>query len=272
MLDISLSVHCLDRTHSHPKRGDAILLITHGSPDSRAQRAVQHLTHQVQQAIAPGSTLTLGKPIPWVGLASLEQGESPLYEQICQFGAVATQAGYNRLQLFPLFLLPGVHVMEDIPAALRQAQAVLGKDVMLELRPYLGAYSGLIHWLHNQRVGTVGLPRILLAHGSRLPGAQQRVAAVAQALQAIPTYLTGTPTLADGLQTLAPGVRGPVRILPYALFEGRMTTAIAQLIDQLAPHFPGLHLHLEPALGADPTFANLIASLLIAAPESGAGS
>lgn len=269
---MSPSVHHFDRTPAHPEGGDAILLITHGSPDIRAQRAAQDLTQQVQQAIAPGHSLRVGAPIPLVGLAYLEQGETPLYEQICQFGAVVTQAGYNRLQLFPLFLLPGVHVVEDIPAALRQAQAVLGKDVMLELRPYLGAYSGLIHWLQTQRVGTVGLPQILLAHGSRLPGAQQQVAAVAQALPAIPAYLTGNPTLADGLQTLASGGKGPVHILPYALFEGRMTAAIATLINQLAPHFPDLHLHQEPALGADPTFAHLIADLLMAPPELGARS
>lgn len=245
-----------------------MLLITHGSPDACAQRAAQHLTHQVQQALA----CMRSGPVCWVALAYLEQGGTPLYKQICQFGAMATQAGYNRLQLFPLFLLPGVHVMEDIPAALRQAQAVLGKDIMLELRPYLGAYSGLIPWLQKQWLRASGRPRLLLAHGSRLPGAQQQVAAVAQALLAIPAYLTGTPTLADRLQALAPGVRGPVHVLPYALFEGRMTAAIAALIAQLAPTFPDLYLHQEPALGADPTFVQLIVDFLMAPPESGARS
>lgn len=252
-------------------RTPATLLITHGSPDVRAYAAAQHLLQGVQRAIAARQAFPPAPP-PLLGLATLEQSVIPLYEQICQFGATVTQAGYNHLQLFPLFLLPGVHVMEDIPTALRQAQKRLGKDCIIELRPYLGAYSGLANLLQTRLAAVRGIPRILLAHRSRLPGAQQRVAAIAQAAQGIPAYLTGTPTptypnLATCLQTLAATTAGSVRIFPYALFEGKMTAAIAALVAELAPHFPHLHLAVEPALGTGPDLATLIAQLLLAPPE-----
>lgn len=243
----------------------ATLLITHGSPDPRAQAAAHQLTQWVQQAIGDG-----GHPL--IGLASLEQAELPLYEQICQFGAAATQAGYNRLQLFPLFLLPGVHVMEDIPAALRQAQRMLGKDVIIELRAYLGAYSGLVNLLQTRLAAVTGIPRILLAHGSRLASAQQQVAAIAQAIQAQPAYLTATstaayPDLATCLHALAATTVGPVVILPYALFEGKMTAAIAHQVAALAPTFPRLQLQVESALGTDLDLATLIATVVLAPPD-----
>ncbi|WP_448560757.1 sirohydrochlorin chelatase [Trichothermofontia sp.] len=254
----------------------AILLITHGSPDPRAQEAAPQLTQWVRQAIAARQPSPLHPLAPdpgaLIGLAYLEQAERPLYEQICQFGAAVTQAGYNRLQLFPLFLLPGLHVMEDIPAALRQAQRMLGKDVNIELRAYLGAYSGLVNLLQTRLAALNGIPRILLAHGSRLAGAQQRVAWIAQAIQAHPAYLTELPTrtmpdLATCLRTLPVTTTGPVAILPYALFEGKMTAAIASQVMALAPRFPHLQLHILPALGTCPDLASLIATAVLAPPE-----
>lgn len=245
----------------------ATLLITHGSSDPRTQAAAQQLAQWVQRAI-----VARGKAL--IGLATLEQAELPLYEQICQFGAAVTEAGYNHLQLFPLFLLPGVHVMEDIPAALRQAQRMLGKDVIIELRAYLGAYSGLVNLLQTRLAAITGIPRILLAHGSRLASAQRQVRAIAQALQAQPAYLTPTPTatypdLAMCLHTLATTTVGPVAIVPYALFEGNMTAKIAQQVVALAPSFPQLQLQVESPLGTHPDLATLIATVVLASPDQG---
>ncbi|NEP61366.1 MAG: sirohydrochlorin chelatase, partial [Symploca sp. SIO2G7] len=66
---------------------------------------------------------------PLVGTATLELAPSPLHEQIQQFANLALRVGCQEVQLLPLFLLPGVHVMEDIPAEAAQAQANLGDSI-----------------------------------------------------------------------------------------------------------------------------------------------
>jgi len=52
---------------------------------------------------------------PLIGTACLELSPVPLHEQIKEFGVGALAGGYNCFQVVPLFLLPGVHVIEDIP-------------------------------------------------------------------------------------------------------------------------------------------------------------
>jgi len=73
----------------------------------------------------------------------LELSPVPLHEQIKEFGAGAIAAGYNRLQVVPLFLLPGVHVMEDIPTEVAIAQQALDPELKIALQPHLGTHLGL---------------------------------------------------------------------------------------------------------------------------------
>jgi len=54
----------------------------------------------------------------------------------------------------PLFLLPGVHVIEDIPTEVAIAQQALGQEVKIDLRPYLGTHPGLSCLLANQMAAT----------------------------------------------------------------------------------------------------------------------
>jgi sirohydrochlorin cobaltochelatase len=71
---------------------------------------------------------------PLVGTACLEVGAVPLHQQIVAFSRRARAAGAQRVRLVPLFLLAGVHVMEDIPAEVEQARQGL-PDLTLEVCP-----------------------------------------------------------------------------------------------------------------------------------------
>jgi len=60
----------------------------------------------------------------------------------------------NRLQVVPLFLLPGVHVMEDIPTEVAIAQQALDPELKIALQPHLGTHLGLSGLLATQMVAT----------------------------------------------------------------------------------------------------------------------
>ncbi|MGK7874329.1 MAG: sirohydrochlorin chelatase [Xenococcaceae cyanobacterium] len=260
----------------------AYILVSHGSRDPRPQIAVERLAHLVRQQLEKraalvkpmphhqlryrsgineklaGSTAVLSRPqSPLVATASLELAPVPLHESIRQIAMEAQEAGLKRLQVLPLFLFPGVHVKEDIPAEVALAQQTLGEKVMLELRPHLGSL-GLRNLLAKQFSQIRADGRILLSHGSRLRGANQPIEAIASQLQAVAAYWSVSPSLAEQIETLAAAGKRTIAIGPYFLFAGGITEAIAQQVKQLQQAFPTLELLLGEPLGATAELANLI--------------
>ncbi len=125
----------------------AYLLVSHGSSDPRHQIAINQLTQLVEKQILfsqQNHRQTL------VGAASLEFASCPLSQSICQFAKQGKARGYQEIKIIPLFLLPGVHVVEDIPAAVALAQQELGSQIQLTIQPYLGSYSRIIKLLASQ--------------------------------------------------------------------------------------------------------------------------
>jgi sirohydrochlorin ferrochelatase len=207
---------------------------------------------------------------PPVGTAYLECHSLPLHQQIEQFN-LALQASFGtesagiakpyRLVILPLFLLPGVHVMEDIPQEIALAQQALGASIELDLRPAIGSHSGL-HRLVTECMATQPVEAwILLAHGSRRLDANQPVEELAERLGAISAYWSVPPSLESRLQALSQlGIRH-VGILPYFLFAGGITDAIAQTVQTLSQQFPALKLHLAPPLAASSELTDLLIDL-----------
>ena len=201
--------------------------------------------------------------LPLVETAVLECGLLPLPAQIQQFAQVARTAGCDRIQLVPLFLLPGVHVMEDIPAAVQDAERLLRSPMQLHLRPYLGSHPLLFRLLGAQTDDPqAGFGRILLAHGSRRPGGNQPVASMAARLQALPAFWFGGPDLRSQVEALIQQGCRQIAIHPYFLFAGGITDAIAQQVSHLRHPFPETQLHLEAPLATNPEIASLITDLI----------
>ncbi len=198
---------------------------------------------------------------PLVGTATLELADEPLHKQIQQFACVALSAGCNQLQLLPLFLLPGVHVLEDIPAEVALAQQSLGQAIALNQRPYLGAHSGLKKMLASQLATIDADAKILLSHGTRRAGGNEPVEAVADYLGAVAAYWSVQPTLEEQLGALAGAGYKQIAILPYFLFSGGITDAIAQFVSTLQERFPKLELNLCNPIGVSSQLADLIVDL-----------
>lgn len=275
----------------------AYLLVFHGSRDRRPQKAAEALAqffaeriqHSDPMSFATGKTVRSGlqdsfleknlaasrgtspeatipaqSKVP-VGVASLECSDQPLHEQIIQFVRTlpASQASQQTLiQVLPLFLLQGVHVMEDIPAELALAQGMLGQTVRFEIAPHLGSHPGLYRII-TERMSALPLEAwVLLSHGSRRPGANDAVETLAERLGAVTAYWSTPPALESRLRELAELGLRRIAILPYFLFSGSTTDAIAQLVNQLSNQFPTLDLHLTPALEATPEMADLLVDLV----------
>jgi sirohydrochlorin ferrochelatase len=197
-----------------------------------------------------------------VGTATLELAEVPLHEQIRQFASVALGAGCTQVQLLPLFLLPGVHVMEDIPAEVALAKASLGQALAINQRSHLGAHPGLARLLANQLATIDADAKILLSHGTRRTGGNELVESIADELGAMVAYWSMTPTLEEQIKVLADAGHKHMAILPYFLFSGGITDAIAQLVSRLQDQFSELDLRLCNPIGVSSELADLIVDLI----------
>lgn len=273
----------------------AYLLVSHGSRDPRPQLAMEQLVKLIYQRFTGRTSFPTGASpnlltetasqvharnsdshtlkhssstafptglVPWVqepivGIACLELSAEPLHEQIRKFGEVA---GFNRIQVVPLFLLPGVHVSEDIPAEVAIAQQV--GQVKIDLRPYLGTHPDLSRLLANSMSAITADAWILLAHGSRRPGSKQTVEALATQLGAVSAYWAVPPKLESQVKALVSAGYQQIGILPYFLFAGGITDAIASAVEQLKIQLPAAKLHLAEPIGASAELADLIWDLI----------
>lgn len=270
----------------------AYLLISHGSRDPRPQIAIEKLAELVRAKLgtkdatwtptlgdyaspknntvqlpdaertAVKTTVVSSAWYPLVGTAALELAPLPLHEQIRQFATVALSAGCNQLELLPLFLLPGVHVMEDIPAEVALAQQSLGQAIVMNHRPHVGAHPGLGKMLASQLATVDADAKILLSHGTRRAGGNEPVEAVANYLGAVAAYWSMKPTLEEQLVALADAGHTRVAILPYFLFSGGITDAIAQSVLSLQERFSKLQLSLFNPIGVSSELADLIVDLI----------
>ncbi|MEC4815986.1 MAG: sirohydrochlorin chelatase [Scytonema sp. PMC 1069.18] len=236
----------------------AYLLISHGSRDPRPEIAMRHLAmllcRKIQAYLARSDVL--------VGAAYLELHPKPLHEQIRQFATEAIASGCHCLKIIPLFLLPGVHVMEDIPDEVALAKQLLSREIEVHLQPHLGSYPGLERLLVGQLADITSSAKILVAHGSRRPGSEQPVEALASVLGAVTAFWSHPPSLESRVKELITAGYKQIAILPYFLFAGGITDAIALKQQELKLLFPEVSFQLAEPLGASVELADVIWDLV----------
>jgi sirohydrochlorin ferrochelatase len=152
--------------------------------------------------------------------------------------------------------------MEDIPTEVGLASQVLGQDILIELQPYLGCHPGLERLLAKQFASATATARILLAHGSRRPGSRQPVEVMSKNLGAVTAYWSVPPSLETQVQELIIAGYKQIAILPYFLFAGGITDAIAQTTEKLQLQFLEVNLQLAEPLGVSTELAELIWDLI----------
>ena len=251
----------------------AYLLVAHGSRDPRPQIAMEQLAkliyqHKLSDASinknnsrkSADNLLTVIEPL--VDIAYLELDPLPLHEQIKQKCDRALAHGCDRLKILPLFLLPGVHVMEDIPEEVAKARQISSPKITIDLQAHLGTGTGLIKLLTQQMANTTAEAWILIAHGSRRPGALEPVEEIARKLGVFSAYWAVRPKLETQIAKLANVGYQKIGIVPYFLFAGGITDAIAAKVNELKIQFPAINFQLVEPLGASTELTNLIINLI----------
>ncbi|MEM9264833.1 MAG: CbiX/SirB N-terminal domain-containing protein [Cyanobacteria bacterium P01_F01_bin.13] len=197
-----------------------------------------------------------------VGTAVLEFGLFPLHKQICDFGRRLSSAGIERLQLVPLFLLRGKHVMEDIPRELELARNELKGMIDLDVGEHIGCSQCMSDLIANRFFHSPVAGRLLIAHGSRRARGNRSVDTLAKSLGIAVAYWTIESDIENrAIQLMQQGC-STLTIFPYFLFAGGITDAVAHLTEELAERFPRTQFRLLPPLGAMADVANLIVDTL----------
>ncbi|MTJ07162.1 sirohydrochlorin chelatase [Anabaena sp. UHCC 0204] len=228
----------------------AYLLVSHGSRDPRPDMAMEQLARLLSEILPQGEN--------FVGVATLEANIQPLHLQIKDFTDRVQAFGCKRVQIIPLFLLPGFHVMTDIPAEIAIAQEVIGAGMIMELRPYIGSYPGLGKFVARMMMTVKADVSIILAHGSRRAGSHAPVESIAASVGAVTAYWSVPPSLEIRVQELIAAGDQEIAIFPYFLFTGGITDAIALAVETLKLQFPSVSFQLAPPLGTSREFADLI--------------
>ena len=237
---------------------NAYLLVSHGSRDPRPQSAIEQLADRLRLHL---KTITPVKSPILVSTAQLELAAKPLHLQIDDFARQCTEVGVSRMVILPLFLIPGVHVTEDIPAEVILATAKIGDLVKLVVAPFLGLNPDFADLFGANR-SSLPSQSIILAHGSRKNGGNAIVEQLAHRLDLTAAYWSVAPSLADTVAKLVATGATEIGILPYFLFAGGITDAIEKLVLELRAQYPQVQLRLGEPIGNSPGLVSTIGSIL----------
>ena len=251
-----------------PSSSTAYLLVTHGSRDPRPAIAAQRLAQAVADEITHYLERSPSAPTPLVGTACLEFAPTALHEQIVAFGDRALTLGYQDIMILPLFLLPGVHVREDIPEQVMMAKHLLNNRIGIHVCPYLGSNPDLTRVIKGQIESMPATQTILLAHGSRRPGGNQPIDAIATQLGILPAYWSVSPSLKDQIHDAIQQGYRHITVIPYFLFAGGITDAIAQTLEDIDQRHPGISLTLGQPLIAQQAISTIIAESIGSAHQN----
>lgn len=278
-------INTLSKTLSKklPTLSSACLLVFHGSRDPQSQTAGSNLVNLLIEQILAKNIVTqknyltqdasiLKSPLaatldslktPILDTAALELGTLSLHESIVGFSEKVAKNKGKKLKILPLFLSNGVHVTEDIPREIARAKTLINREITIELSPYLGKYSGMVELLNSRFTKLGGEGRILVAHGSSWSTVSQDCQWLAAQLNAQIAYWSVAPSLREQVVAQIAAGKRKIAIVPYFLFPGRITKAIASEVEQLRLIFPGVELMLAQPLGATPELAKLIVEGII---------
>jgi sirohydrochlorin cobaltochelatase len=196
-----------------------------------------------------------------VGTAQLELATQPLYLQISDFACRCIEVGIVRMIILPLFLIPGVHAIEDIPTEVALAQAEIGSAVKLVVAPFLGSAADFTNLFAQQRY-SLPSQSIIMAHGSRKTGGNEIVEQLANRLNVQVAYWSISPSLADTVAELVATGATEIGIMPYFLFAGGITDAIEKLVAELITQHPQVQLRLGEPIGNSPELVGTICQIL----------
>ncbi len=211
----------------------AYFLVSHGSGDGRSLVLLHQVRCVLQQMC----------PEVLIGAGCLAGQEQSLADQCAEFWAIAERGGARRGVLLPLFLLAGSHVLQDIPQALADRCA----PFPVTIADYFGNFACIPHHLEQKfRLAEAHFAgrktvRLLICHGSSQALAMQRISQLGDRLGARVALWSAPQSIGEqiGQETQT------ILALPYFLFPGKTTQAIADLLQGYAPQVHCLPLPFD---------------------------
>ena len=271
-------------------------LVSHGSRDPRPKLELQTLAELLSRQIPFSKYFRKHNNIlksPVITTGVLELGPKPLQEQIEDFWEYTRSLHITQMQIIPLFLLPGVHVTEDIPTEIEifreRVRAIASSDMVLHeqksnlklenkleintpvkinLCPYIGSHPKMVNLLGTKITSVTADAWVLISHGSRRSGGNEVVEKISQSLASscqvlvCTAYWSVAPDLKSRVEILVKQGYRKIGILPYFLFNGGITDAIANMVNQLSQIYPTIKFHLTTPLGATEELAKLVSDLI----------
>lgn len=221
------------------------VLIVHGSSDRRYERAIARLQQRLIQEAPHGQ----GVPV-----LRLENRSGSLGQQL---EAMCLQDHRATWRLYPLFLLEGVHVQEDLPAAIG-AVCQAHPQLQVCLAPPLGSSPLFSRWLQGWLRQQPGETWLFVTHGSRRPQAQLALQQCADQVHAPLLSWTQAGVLEEMLDALERTTQVGIRVLPLFLFPGALPASLGQRLCQWHWQHPAVPLRLAPVLSGLPGFVALL--------------
>ena len=283
----------------------AYLLVSHGSSDPRHKAGLSRIADTMRQSLdwsladdlqmtplvsagmtQPGyiTSYPVSKPFPTrspkipccaglpptpvVGTATLEANHLPLAQQIVMFVRRVMAQGVRRVVIVPLFLLPGIHVKEDLPREIAAAQSLLASDLELLCVPYLGNHACFKRFVASRLKATTADRCLLLAHGSRRRAGNRSVRQLGAILDADVAFWSIDPDLETQVIEMMQQGYQHIAIAPYFLFPGSITDAITRQTEDLAERLSRLSLRLLAPLGTSAELGRAVAELALSASQS----
>ena len=225
----------------------AYFLVAHGSRSPHPKAALQSLADFV-------ATTAQDDSVSAIGTGFLEFQPLSLAEQLLKFQA-SLPASCTQIIVIPVFLLPGHHVLSDIPDEIKIAQARLAKrhsPTQFLLTSHVGSQPAIEQILRLKMESLSPDAWILLGHGSRRSAGNQAIRQLANKIQAAPAFWAVEPSLSIQVQYALNTGATSIGIIPYFLFSGKITETIAQHVKALATQYSDQSLTLlsplEPTL------------------------
>lgn len=238
----------------------SIFLVCHGSRDPQYQLAAYSFAQACQTQLSSDSVV----------FGSLEGTDTSLAEQIV---ATYSDPARNTLSregvLIPLLMGGGVHEEEDFPAIVTQVQEQ-DPSITLRVSPALGKTDAIAAYLAKRIQYRTLDTWILFAHGSRLSGFASNLTTLLEGIGSYFSEMIGlstafavqAPYLQDRISDLYQQGQRRIGILPLFLFPGKQLTHLQTEREILEKTYPGLEIHLEPELTADPNFIGVIKEIV----------
>jgi sirohydrochlorin cobaltochelatase len=240
----------------------AVLLVGHGSRDEQANAEMTALVARYRRAVAERADP------PTVAHAHVELAQ-PLIDQ----ALAALAATHDRIVVVPLFLLLVGHAKNDIPIALERARAAFAGVEFLSAGS-LGIHAAMLAIAFDRAAAAAPLDAesaartmvVIVGRGSSDPDANGEFYKLARLFGegrgfagVLPCFIgITTPLVADALEMAARARPARLVVLPYFLFDGRLTKKLGADVAVFAGRYPWIRTSLAQHLGPDPRLIEVI--------------